>query len=216
MAVTAAREAMADAGVVPDPAQAARRGVVLGAPIGQTSLDDAYWKFYGENAARVHPFTVPRLMPNAAASQVSMDLLCRGPCFATASACASANHAVAQGLDLIRAGRADIVLAGGSDASIVVGVFKCWEGLRVLSAEGCRPFSKDRSGLVLGEGAAVLVLERWDHAVARGARIHAELAGAGHERRRHGHHRARRRRGRRRHARRPARRRHGRRPISAT
>ncbi len=179
MAVVAAREAMQQAGLVADPALARRRGVVLGAAIGQTSLDEAYLAFYGEGAARVHPFTVPRLMPNAAASQVSMDLQLRGPSFAIASACASATHAIAQAADLIRAGRADMMLAGGADASIVVGVFKCWEGLRVLSADGCRPFSKDRSGLVLGEGAAVLVLERWEDAVARGATILAEIAGSG-------------------------------------
>ena len=179
MAVVAAREAVRDAGLMPDIDAAHRRGVVLGAPIGQGSLDQAYWAFYGEGAARVHPFTVPRLMPNAAASQVSMDQMLRGPGFAVASACASSAHAIGQAADLIRMGRADVMLAGGSDASIVVGVFKCWEGLRVLSAEGCRPFSRDRSGLVLGEGAAVLVLERWEHAMARGARIVAELAGYG-------------------------------------
>ena len=183
MAVVAAREAMMDAGLdaglAADPAQAHRRGVVLGAAIGQTSLDAAYLAFYGAGASRVHPLTVPRLMPNAAAAHVSMEFGLRGPCFATASACASATHAIGQALDLIRAGRADIVLAGGADASLVPGVLKAWEGLRILSQDGCRPFSQDRSGLVLGEGAAVLVLERWDHAVARGARIHAELSGVG-------------------------------------
>ncbi len=179
MAVVVARQAMADAGLVANPDQAHRRGAVLGAAIGQTSLDDAYRAFYGDGASRVHPLTVPRLMPNAAAAHVSMECGLRGPVFATASACASATHAIGQALDLIRAGRADIMLAGGADASLVPGVFKSWEGLRVLSNEGCRPFSQDRSGLVLGEGAAILVLERWDHAVARGARIHAELAGVG-------------------------------------
>ena len=179
MAVVAARAAMADAGLVPDPAHAHRRGAVLGAAIGQTSLDDAYRSFYGDGAARVHPLTVPRLMPNAAAAQVSMACGLRGPCLAVASACASATHALGHGLDLIRAGRADIVLVGGADASLVPGVFKSWEGLRVLSPAACRPFSIDRSGLVLGEGAAILVLERWDHAMARGAHIHAELAGVG-------------------------------------
>ena len=179
MAVVVARQAMTDAGLTPDATQSHRRGAVLGAAIGQTSLDDAYRAFYGESAARVHPLTVPRLMPNAAAAHVSMECGLRGPVFATASACASATHAIGQAMDLIRAGRADIMLAGGADASLVPGVFKSWEGLRVLSNEGCRPFSQDRSGLVLGEGAAVLVLERWDHAIARGARIHAELAGVG-------------------------------------
>lgn len=179
MAVVAARAALANAGLGPDPSQAHRRGTVLGAAIGQTSLDNAYRAFYGEGAARVHPLTVPRLMPNAAAAHVSMECGLLGPCFAIASACASSTHALGQAMDIIRAGRADLMLAGGADASIVPGVFKSWEGLRVLSPDGCRPFSLNRSGLVLGEGAAVLVLERWDHAQARGACIYAELAGVG-------------------------------------
>lgn len=178
-ALVAGREAMGHAGLTLDPAHARRHGAVLGAAIGQTSLDEAYRVFYGEGASRVHPLTVPRLMPSAAASHLSMEFGLRGPSYAVASACASANHAIAQAADLIRMGRADVVLTGGADASIVVGVLKCWEGLRVLSPEGCRPFSRDRTGLVLGEGAAVLVLEAWDHAVRRGACVHAELAGSG-------------------------------------
>lgn len=179
LAVVAAREAVRDAGLQPDPAQAARRGAVMGAAIGQTTLDDGYRALYGENAARLHPFTVPRIMPSGQASHVTMEFGLRGPSFAAASACASANHAMGQAMDLIRLGRADVVVAGGSDASLVVGMLKSWEGLRVLSADGCRPFSLDRTGLVLGEGAGVLVLEAWDHAERRGARILAELAGAG-------------------------------------
>lgn len=178
-ALVAAREAMAHAGLAPDAAQAQRRAVVLAAAIGQSSLDAAYWSFYGEGASRVHPLTVPRLMPNAPASHLSMEFGLRGPCYAVASACASANHAIALAADTIRAGRAKVVLTGGADASIVVGVIKCWEALRVLSTDTCRPFSRDRSGLVLGEGAAILVLEDWDHAHERGAPVLAELAGSG-------------------------------------
>ena len=179
LALVAGREAMRDAALGPDPAQAARRGAILGAANGQTSLDDAYRVFYGESAARVHPLTVPRLMPNASASHLTMEFGLHGPSYATASACASANHAIGLAADQIRMGRADVMLTGGADASIVVGVMKCWEGLRVLSMDGCRPFSKDRSGLVLGEGAAVLVLEEWEHATRRGIRVYAELAGSG-------------------------------------
>lgn len=179
LAIVAARQAMRDSGLAPDPAAARRRGVVLGATIGQVTLDAAYEAFYGAGSNRVHPLTVPRAMPNAPASQVSMEFGLRGPCFAAASACASSNHAIGQGLMLIRAGLADVVLAGGADASLVVGVIKSWEALRVLSPDWCRPFSADRAGLVLGEGAGVLVLERWEHATARGAVIHAELAGHG-------------------------------------
>lgn len=179
LAVVAAREAMQGAGLSPDPVQAHRRGAILAAAIGQTSLDAAYLAFYGEGASRVHPLTVPRLMPNAPASHLSMEFGLRGPTYAVASACASANHAIGLAADTIRAGRADVVLTGGADASIVVGVFKCWEALRVLSADTCRPFSRDRTGLVLGEGAAVLVLEDWEHAERRGASVLAELAGSG-------------------------------------
>lgn len=179
LAVVAAREAVAGARLPADPAHAHRRGTVLAAAIGQTSLDAAYWTLYGENASRVHPLTMPRVMPNGAASHVSMEFGLRGPAFAAASACASANHAIGLAADAIQAGRADVMLAGGADASIAVGVFKCWEALRVLSADTCRPFSRDRSGLVLGEGAAILVLEEWEFARRRGAPVLAELAGFG-------------------------------------
>ena len=179
LAVIAAREAMRNAGLAADPAAARRRGVVLGASTGLVSLDAAYDSFYGAGVNRVHPLTVPRAMPNAPASQISMEFGLRGPCFAAASACASSNHAIGQALALIRSGLADVVLAGGADASLVPGNIKGWEALRVLSPDRCRPFSADRAGLVLGEGAGVLVLERWEHAVARGATILAELAGQG-------------------------------------
>ena len=179
LAVVAAREAMAQAGLQPDPGQAHRRAAIIAAVIGQTSLDAAYLAFYGEGASRVHPLTVPRIMTNGAASHLTMEFGLHGPSYAVASACASANHAISAAADTIRLGRADVVLTGGADASIVVGVFKCWEALRVLSSDTCRPFSRDRSGLVLGEGAGILVLEDWDHATRRGATILAELAGTG-------------------------------------
>lgn len=179
LAIVAGREAVRQAGLAPDPTQAQRRGAIMAAAIGQSSLDAAYLAFYGEGASRVHPLTVPRVMPNAPASHLSIEFGLRGPCYAVASACASANHAIALAADTIRAGRAEVILAGGADASIVVGVFKCWEALRVLSADTCRPFSRDRTGLVLGEGAAVLVLEDWGHAERRGATILAEVAGSG-------------------------------------
>lgn len=179
LALVAAREAVKQAALAPDPAQAARRGAIMAAAIGQSSLDAGYLALYGEGASRVHPLTVPRVMPNAPASHISIEFGLRGPCYAVASACASGNHAIALAADAIRAGRAEVILAGGSDASIVVGVLKSWEALRVLSADTCRPFSRDRTGLVLGEGAAVLVLEDWDHAQRRGAPILAELAGSG-------------------------------------
>ena len=179
IAVVAAREAVSQARLQADPAQAHRRAVIVAAVIGQVSLDAAYLAFYGEGATRVHPLTVPRIMTNGAASHLTMEFGLHGPSYAVASACSSANHAIALAADTIRLGRADVVITGGADASIVPGVFKCWEALRVLSSDTCRPFSRDRTGLVLGEGAGILVLEDWDHATRRGATILAELAGSG-------------------------------------
>lgn len=177
LTLVAAREAMAMAGhPKPEPARA---GVLLGAAIGQGTFDRAYLSFYGERANKVPPLTVPRAMPSAAASHISMEFGLRGPSFSPASACASAGHALGMGMHLLRAGMVDLVVSGGGDASVVVGVLKGWEALRVLSPDVCRPFSRDRAGLVIGEGAGVLVLERMDDARARGATVLAELAGCG-------------------------------------
>jgi nodulation protein E len=176
LALVAAREAMAQAGLqTGSPAGA----VVLAGATGMGSFDQAYLELYGAGANRVHPFTVPRVMPNAPASNVSMEFGFRGPCYAVATACASSNHAIGQAMHMIRSGMADIVVTGGSDASITVGFMKGWEGLRVLSPDSCRPFSRDRAGLVIGEGAGIFVIESADHANARGATVLAEIAGFG-------------------------------------
>jgi nodulation protein E len=156
-----------------------RTGVLLGAAIGQETFDSSYKALYGENARRLHPMTVPRIMPNAPASQISMEFGIPGPCFSTASACASSAHAAGLAFQMIRAGLMDTALTGGTDASIVVGFMKAWDALRVLSPEACRPFSLDRTGLIIGEAACILVLENWQHAVARGATIIAEMVGFG-------------------------------------
>jgi nodulation protein E len=177
LALVAAREAMAGSGLAI--AEPERAGVILGAAIGQETFDSSYKALYGENARRLHPMTVPRIMPNAPASQVSMEFGILGPSFSTASACASSAHAAGIAFQMIRAGLIDVAITGGSDASIVVGFMKAWDALRVLSPDACRPFSRDRTGLVIGEAAAILVLEAWDHARARGADIIAELAGFG-------------------------------------
>lgn len=118
-------------------------------------------------------------MPGAPAGQVSMVYGLRGPVFGVTSACASSNHAFASAADQLRLGRADVMIAGGTDAPLVYGVLKGWEALRALARETCRPFSADRDGLVIGEGAGMAVLETWEHAMARGAPILAEFAGAG-------------------------------------
>ena len=179
-ALVAAREALAQSGLDFDEALAERTAVVVGTGIGgATTQDQMARRLYGEGNPRVHPMAIVRVMPNAPASQISLEFGLRGPVFAVASACASANHALAQALMLIRSGVADVALAGGSEACITVGTVKAWEAMRVLADDTCRPFSRHRRGLVLGEGAGIFVLETLERAQARGATILAEFAGAG-------------------------------------
>lgn len=161
-------------------AEGDRIGAIIGTGIGGvTSHDEQSKRLYGENAERMHPLTIVRTMVNAPASHVSMVHGLRGPVFSVSSACASANHAVAQALAAIRSGAADVMLTGGTEACLTFGLLKAWDAMRVVADDTCRPFSANRRGLVLGEGAAVFVLEELEHAKARGATILAELAGAG-------------------------------------
>jgi nodulation protein E len=146
---------------------------------GQSTMDAVYFKFYGQSSDKVHPLSIPRWMVNAAASQVSIDLGLRGPTWTVATACASGAHAIGQAFQMVRNGQAPMAVAGGADACLTVGTIKAWEALRVLSTDTCRPFSRNRSGLVLGEGAAMFVLEPRDRALARGARVYAEILGFG-------------------------------------
>jgi nodulation protein E len=176
-ALVAAREAIRDAGLYGEALSAA--GVILGATGGWVTVDQSYERFYGEGINRLHPLTIPRIMANAPVSEISIEHRTRGPAFTISSACASANHAIGLAFQMVRGGLAEVILTGGSDASITPGYLKGWDALRVLSADTCRPFSKNRTGLVIGEGAGVLVLENLDRARARGARIHAELIGFG-------------------------------------
>ena len=118
-------------------------------------------------------------MPSSAAVHVSMIHKLKGPVFGVTSACASGNHAIASALDLLRLGRADAIVAGGSDTPLTFGVIRAWEVMRILAKTACRPFSADRDGLVLGEGSGAVVLETLESAERRGAPILAELVGAG-------------------------------------
>ena len=180
MAIVAAREALKDCGADPQSDVVRQSGAIVGVGVGgMHTLDDAYYRVYHDDVRRVHPLSVPRLMANAAASQVSMHLGLRGMTYSVASACASGTHAIGQAFQMVRSGATRMTLCGGSEACITPGTIVAWEALRVLAIETCRPFSRNRSGLVLGEGAAMLVLEEWDHAVARGATIHAEMLGFG-------------------------------------
>jgi nodulation protein E len=179
-AVSAARGAVSDAGLKIDEELAPQIATIIGTGAGGlNTLDDAYYKLYGENALTLHPLTIPRFMGNAAASHVSVDLGLKGPAYSVASACASGTHAIGQAFHMVRSGTAPVAIAGGAEACLSVGTIKAWEALRLLSNDTCRPFSKTRTGLVLGEGAAILVLEARDRAVARGASIYAELRGFG-------------------------------------
>ena len=179
-AVISAAQAMKQAGLSVSEELACRSGVILGTSGGGLStVDESYRSVYEEGKNRVHPFVVPRLMANAAASAVSMAHGLQGPVFTVSSACASSNHAMGLAFQMIRSGMADVMLSGGSEAMLCFGGIKAWEGLRVMSEDGCRPFSATRNGMVEGEGAAVVVLEEWNHAVERGADILAEFVGFG-------------------------------------
>ena len=157
-----------------------RAGVIIGTAAGGIQTwEDSYRAVFAEGRNRVPPLVVPRLMHNAAASHLSIRHGAEGPVLSIASACASANHALGLAMQQIRAGAADVMLAGGSEAMLCFGGVKAWEGLRVLSPDLCRPFSLGRKGMVIGDGAGVLVLEAEDNARARGAEVLAELAGFG-------------------------------------
>ncbi len=174
----AAREAIAQAGLEFTGDLAARSGVVLGnSGGGMTTLDENYRSVYEEGKNRVHPFVVPKLMNNAAASHVSMEFNLKGPSFTVSTACASSNHAMAQAFQMVHGGLTPVMIAGGSESMLCFGGVKAWEGLRVMSKDGCRPFSANRNGMVQGEGAGIFVFEELEHARARGAEILAEVAG---------------------------------------
>ncbi|MCE8007795.1 beta-ketoacyl-[acyl-carrier-protein] synthase family protein [Aestuariivita sp.] len=176
--LTAAREAIGQSGLEFSGELAARSGVVLGTAGGGVSTwDDNYRVVYEDGKNRVHPFVVPKLMNNAAASHVSMEWNLKGPSFTVATACASSNHAMAQAFQMVRSGMSPAMITGGSESMLCFGGVKAWEGLRVMSKDVCRPFSANRNGMVQGEGAGVFVFEEFEHARARGAEILAEIVG---------------------------------------
>ena len=180
MTIVAAREAVADAGLEPADLADERSGVLTGSCVGgQTTEEGMYARIYRDGKPRVHPLSVPRVMANAGASLVSMDLGLRGPGLTVSTACSSANHALGQALWMIRAGVLDRALAGGGEAPFTWGNLLAWNAMRVVSRDTCRPFSADRTGMILGEGAAMLLLEEASAAEARGARVYAKLAGCG-------------------------------------
>ena len=177
-AIVAADEAMKQAGwPIGDP-MGDRTAVIIGSGIGgSTTSDTGHYKFYVTHE-RGDPMTVPKVMPSAAASHIAMRYGARGPSFAVSSACSSSTQAIGLGLMLIRSGVVDRAIVGGSEAMLTPATFRAWETLRVMTPGLCRPFSKGRDGMVLGEGAAVFLLEN-ETSARRGAKPLAVLAGYG-------------------------------------
>ncbi len=179
-AAVAAREAIRDAGIEWTRDLQERTAIVTGTSTGgQTSEDESFRDFYERKQMRFSPFTIPKAMSNAGASRISFEHGVCGPVYTVSTACSSSNHAIGQAFWMVRNGAAELAIAGGSDAPFSPGMLKAWEGMRVVSPDTCRPFSKDRKGLILGEGGAMLVLEPFDRARARGAHIYGEIAGLG-------------------------------------
>src|SRR5262252_143410 len=179
-AVIAAREAVADAGIVWTPELRETAAIITGSCVGgQATEDIGFHEVYKLGHNRVHPLTIPKTMANAGASHISMEFGVTGPSFTISTACSSAAHAIGQAFCMIRSGITDLAITGGSEAPFSFGILKAWEAMRVVSPDTCRPFSRDRRGMVLGEGAAMFVIEPLDAARARGARIHAEIVGFG-------------------------------------
>ena len=179
-ALIADHEAVGQAGCEGSPAFASRTAVIVGCGSnGNATLDRAYQRLFVDRSIRAHPQTIPTSMTSAPASHIAMMLGVHGPTFVLSSACASSSHALGEAMHMIRAGRVDIAIAGGTEACISLGPWSAWQSLGVLAPDTCRPFSVDRKGMVLGEGAAMLVLESEDHALARGATILGEVEGYG-------------------------------------
>ncbi len=185
-ALVAARKALEDAAFKPD-FDPSRTGVSLGTGMGGSlTTDDGYRTLYEQQSDRIKPFSVLLAMNNAAASWIGQEHGITGPNLTYSTACSSSAVAIGEAAKAIRAGDADIMIAGGAEAPLSLGTMKAWEALRTLAAEdsddpaaSCKPFSKNRTGLVLAEGAAIVILEEWERAKARNAVIHAELAGYG-------------------------------------
>jgi len=196
LAVAAAAQALTDAGLMgetnaegkrPVKSNPDRTGIVLGNGIGGFEVvTESYKKLFDSGPKRMLPLTVPMMIPNEAAGNISMIFGTRGPAFTQVTACASGTDALGQGLDLIRAGRCDVVIAGGTESTIVPFAVGGFQMLKALSTKRCneptkasRPFDVDRDGFVIAEGSGVLILESEEHAKARGAKILAEFAGYG-------------------------------------
>lgn len=184
-ALVAGKQALDDSGLNLDQENRERIGIYLGTGMGgAASIEEGYVRLYRDQASRLKPFTVLMAMNNAAASQVALDFNLLGPNFTYCTACSSSTVAIGEAWRLVRTGEADVMLAGGAEALLTFGTIKAWEALRTLATEdpedasrSSKPFSKNRSGLVLGEGASMVVLESLERAQARGAKIYGEIIG---------------------------------------
>ncbi|MGA8677803.1 MAG: beta-ketoacyl-[acyl-carrier-protein] synthase family protein [Candidatus Acidiferrales bacterium] len=178
--VVAAREALRDSGVELTPELRQNSAIVCGSAVGgQAAIESGFEDLWVQGRGRVHPLTIPKTMANAGASHIAMDMGLSGPTYTVSTACSSANHAIGQAFRLVRDGLADLAMTGGSEAMFTIGMLKAWEAMRVVAPDTCRPFSKDRRGLILGEGGAMMVLEPMEAAKARGAKIYGEICGFG-------------------------------------
>jgi len=176
--VVAAREALQDSGLELTPKLRENTAVICGSSVGgQWAIEIGYQDLYLKNRGRVHPLTIPKTMSNAGASHIAMDTGLSGPAYTVSTACSSANHAIGQAFHMVREGLVEAAVTGGSEANFAYGFLKAWEAMRVIAPDTCRPFSKDRRGLILGEGGAMLILEPFEAAKARGAKIYAEICG---------------------------------------
>jgi 3-oxoacyl-[acyl-carrier-protein] synthase II len=186
-ALAAASQAWKDSELSLDAKEKERAGVYIGCGMGGgNTIEDLYDQLFKHNADRVKSLTVLMIMNNASAAHISIEYGLSGPCLTLSTACASSANAIGEAFRQVRDGYVDVMLAGGVEAFLTYGGFRSWESLRVLAAEdpedpskSCKPFSKNRTGLVPGEGAAIVVLEEMERAVRRGAPIYAELIGYG-------------------------------------
>ncbi len=176
----AAQEAFRQSGLERPLKNGERAACIIGSGAGgMVTMEKAYEDLFIHRKKATHPLTLLRTIASSAAAHVSIDNGIRGPVFGTVSACSTATHAIGLAFQLIRGGAVDVAVAGAGEASITYGTMRAWQGMRVLSPEGCFPFSKRRNGTVIAEGAGVLVMEDWEHAKARGATILAEICGFG-------------------------------------
>ena len=179
-AIVAATEAARQSGIEWTQDLKDNTAIVTGSCIGgQATENQGFWDVYKMGRNRVHPMTIPKTMANAGASAISLRFGITGPSFTIATACASSAHAIGQAFTMVASGMTDFALTGGSEAPFSFGLLKAWEAMRVVTPTICRPFSKDRNGMSLGEGAAIMAIETLEHALARGAKPLAEIVGFG-------------------------------------